>query len=319
MGVKKEDLETFLASEAPPCTIEQLLQARLIAPIPDSTTTYQLTDDARALPLKLGDPLNCHIQWYGSARSAVEVSGDLRARILELYDSYLAPDGKAVDYDGMQEDARFYAYVDATVELTKVDLSQLGREGMCNVQSPWMLGCCGVAQAACSSLPQTGTADIHIILHMLSKHEGSVGHGAYRLMLLAEKIAFFINVYNALIVHATVAHGVPPNVVQRLRFFRKANYVIGGVPFSADDMEHGVLRNNAVAPGSIASLLGIKFLQKNQFPKGDQRAELSVSPVDPRIHFALVCGAKSCPPIKLYTPENLDEGLQVHTLPQACK
>eukprot|EP00955_Chlamydomonas_euryale_P096409 365010-Chlamydomonas_euryale.AAC.3 len=31
--------------------------------------------------------------------------------------------------------------------------------------------------------------------------------------------------------------------------------------------------------------------------------------VDPRIHFALVCGAKSCPPIKLYTPDNLDEGL----------
>ena len=34
-----------------------------------------------------------------------------------------------------------------------------------------------------------------------------------------------------------------------------------------------------------------------------------VESVDPRIHFALVCGAKSCPPIKLYTPENLDEGL----------
>ena len=32
-------------------------------------------------------------------------------------------------------------------------------------------------------------------------------------------------------------------------------------------------------------------------------------PVDPRIHFALVCGAKSCPPIKMYTPDNLEEGL----------
>jgi hypothetical protein len=31
--------------------------------------------------------------------------------------------------------------------------------------------------------------------------------------------------------------------------------------------------------------------------------------MDPRIHFALVCGARSCPPIKLYTPENLEEGL----------
>lgn len=34
-----------------------------------------------------------------------------------------------------------------------------------------------------------------------------------------------------------------------------------------------------------------------------------VDPVDPRIHFALVCGAKSCPPIKLYSADNLDEGL----------
>lgn len=31
--------------------------------------------------------------------------------------------------------------------------------------------------------------------------------------------------------------------------------------------------------------------------------------MDPRIHFALVCGAKSCPPIRLYSAANLEEGL----------
>ena len=35
-----------------------------------------------------------------------------------------------------------------------------------------------------------------------------------------------------------------------------------------------------------------------------------VAPLDPRIHFALVCGAKSCPPIKVYTAEALEEGLE---------
>lgn len=35
-----------------------------------------------------------------------------------------------------------------------------------------------------------------------------------------------------------------------------------------------------------------------------------VTPLDPRIHFALVCGAKSCPPIKVYTAEALEEGLE---------
>ena len=39
-----------------------------------------------------------------------------------------------------------------------------------------------------------------------------------------------------------------------------------------------------------------------------------VSPVDPRIHFALVCGAKSCPPIKVYTPTSLQEGLDSATM-----
>jgi hypothetical protein len=34
-----------------------------------------------------------------------------------------------------------------------------------------------------------------------------------------------------------------------------------------------------------------------------------VQPLDARIHFALVCGAKSCPPIKLYSADTLEEGL----------
>lgn len=35
----------------------------------------------------------------------------------------------------------------------------------------------------------------------------------------------------------------------------------------------------------------------------------AVQPMDKRIHFALVCGAKSCPPIRVYTPDELEEGL----------
>lgn len=39
-----------------------------------------------------------------------------------------------------------------------------------------------------------------------------------------------------------------------------------------------------------------------------------MSPVDQRIHFALVCGAKSCPPIKVYDPTSLEEGLESATV-----
>ena len=36
----------------------------------------------------------------------------------------------------------------------------------------------------------------------------------------------------------------------------------------------------------------------------------AVKDMDKRIHFALNCGAKSCPPIKLFSPDTLEEGLQ---------
>jgi len=51
------------------------------------------------------------------------------------------------------------------------------------------------------------------------------------------------------------------------------------------------------------------------FGDGDARLKLVVPPEkrDPRIHFALVCGAKSCPPIKVYKPDNLDYALDMAT------
>ena len=41
---------------------------------------------------------------------------------------------------------------------------------------------------------------------------------------------------------------------------------------------------------------------------GDIRASLALT-LDPRIHFALNCGAKSCPPIRVYSTPNLDSQL----------
>lgn len=35
----------------------------------------------------------------------------------------------------------------------------------------------------------------------------------------------------------------------------------------------------------------------------------AITPLDPRIHFALNCGANSCPAIKVYSPQNLELGL----------
>jgi hypothetical protein len=48
-----------------------------------------------------------------------------------------------------------------------------------------------------------------------------------------------------------------------------------------------------------------------QFTTQDQRLDWVINPVDERIHFALNCAGRSCPPIQVYTPENIDQQLHI--------
>ena len=134
-----------------------------------------------------------------------------------------------------------------------------------------------------------------------------------RLLNRNDRMAFFINVYNALIVHATIVKGVPDNALKRLKFFDEAKYDIGGLQYSANDIEHGVLRSNRPSPAAIGVLLGKPELSRGPFKNGDARRECCITPMDPRIHFALVCGAKSCPPIRVFKGEDIDEQLEDDT------
>lgn len=114
-----------------------------------------------------------------------------------------------------------------------------------------------------------------------------------------ESLAFFINIYNAMVIHAFIAEGPPTSVWRRYRFFNSTSYVIGGLVFSLNDIENGVLRANRRAVGAWG----------RPFGRTDPRLKVALVEHEPRIHFALVCGAKSCPPIRTYTATNIDEEL----------
>ncbi|KAH7624445.1 hypothetical protein Ndes2526B_g00645 [Nannochloris sp. 'desiccata'] len=125
-----------------------------------------------------------------------------------------------------------------------------------------------------------------------------------------EAMAFWINVYNAMVVHATAAIGpADGGTFGRLRWYDSVSYSIGGFKFNLNDVEHGILRANAPSPANILSLLGASKWAPKTFGANDQRKQFSLTTVDPRIHFALNCGATSCPPIRVYTPERLEAGL----------
>lgn len=114
-----------------------------------------------------------------------------------------------------------------------------------------------------------------------------------------EKKAFFINLYNSLTIHGLARQeSLPDSVLNVQQFWKITCYNIAGHVFSLDDIEHGILRGNKPHPSSITP----------QFKAGDPRQKY-VCVLDPRIHFALVCGAVSCPAINVYTATNIDKAL----------
>ena len=110
-----------------------------------------------------------------------------------------------------------------------------------------------------------------------------------------QKLSFFINLYNVLILHANCVIGFPENSIEsRTNYFRGktgALYNIGGHDFSPDDIEHGILRANHAHPSGQS--------EGQYFSDNDPRRLLAMSKLDPRIHFILNCGASSCPPLRV--------------------
>lgn len=120
------------------------------------------------------------------------------------------------------------------------------------------------------------------------------------------RLAFWINLYNTLVLDGVIAFGVRQSVMERragITFFRQAAYIVGGQRLSCDDIEHGILRANRGHP----------FYPGKQFQSSDPRLKWVIEPFDARVHFALNCASRSCPPIRAYSPGKLDSQLDLAT------
>ncbi len=92
-------------------------------------------------------------------------------------------------------------------------------------------------------------------------------------------------------VHAMVVFGPATGTLQRLAWFAKINYIIGGLQYSSNDMEHGVLRGNKPSPANPLSLIGLSQLAPLTFKRGDPRlAQVSTAVphrATPHVEFCL--------------------------------
>ena len=98
----------------------------------------------------------------------------------------------------------------------------------------------------------------------------------------SQEKAFYLNAYNILVIKGIINNFPTKGPMEINGFFDKKTYLINGTTLTLNNIENDIIR------------------KKNN---------------DARIHFALVCGAKSCPPIQSYafTPEKLESQLEIVT------
>lgn len=116
-----------------------------------------------------------------------------------------------------------------------------------------------------------------------------------------EQIAFWVNLYNVIVIHGVVELGIKDSVKEVRNIFKRIKYQIDDMLFGPEDIEHGILRCNMRPPNSLFRV----------FKKDDKRLGFSLKELNPMVHFALVCASSSCPPIGVYTSDNLDEELAI--------
>lgn len=114
------------------------------------------------------------------------------------------------------------------------------------------------------------------------------------------KKAFWINIYNAYLQWVK-----KEGFVKKADTYKAKRLVVAGLPMSLDMIEHGILRRfrYKYSLGYLPNPLVAPMIKK-----------LAVDKIDGRIHFALNCGAKSCPLIAFYTVASINHQLAIATL-----
>jgi hypothetical protein len=111
-----------------------------------------------------------------------------------------------------------------------------------------------------------------------------------------KKLVFWINTYNGFI--QDFLFNDPSLYGDRGAFFSQKRMVIAGKEMSFDDLEHGIIRSSRWK-------LSLGYI-RNPFAAKHIRMWRTKAP-DGRVHFALNCGATSCPPVRIYHIGRLDK------------
>ncbi|KAF8377467.1 hypothetical protein HHK36_030845 [Tetracentron sinense] len=141
-----------------------------------------------------------------------------------------------------------------------------------------------------------------------------------RQMKHEEKLAFWINVHNVLVMHVTIVsledinhmmaflvYGIPQNAMKRVSLLLKAAYNVGGHTISVNMIQSSILGCHMPRPGKWLRLL---FSPRKKFKPGDDRQEYAIEHPEPLLYFALCSGGHSDPAVRIYTPKRVFQELE---------
>ncbi|KAJ3446526.1 electron carrier/ protein disulfide oxidoreductase [Anaeramoeba flamelloides] len=110
-----------------------------------------------------------------------------------------------------------------------------------------------------------------------------------------QKICFFINLYNVLMLHSLIIDGITSDFENFKRRFKNTKYVIGDYPFSVLDILNGILRGNKNRKQT-----------KKYFKTNDPRSKFTIHNFEKKVHFLLINNYLQNPTITL-TLKNFEQ------------
>ncbi|MFC4436558.1 MULTISPECIES: DUF547 domain-containing protein [Natrialbaceae] len=119
-----------------------------------------------------------------------------------------------------------------------------------------------------------------------------------------QRLSFWLNCYNAyaqLLLEET-PELLEGGIVDRWKFFVRDRIPVAGVWLSLNDVLHGMLRRSKHP-------WGFGYVPR-PFPSPFER-RFRLEMCEPRVHFAVSRGSEHCPPVAVYSADDVDEELDI--------
>lgn len=119
-----------------------------------------------------------------------------------------------------------------------------------------------------------------------------------------EQLCFWINIHNALVMHAFLAYGLHDKRMKSTDMILKAAYNVGGQSVNAQTIQNSILGCQSHRPS-----LWVRALF-TPAKRSAARHPYALQHPEPVAHFALSTGAFSDPPVRLYTAKKIQQQLE---------